>query len=33
LRSGMQSLDLSGLAVGTYFLCTETGTQRFMIQR
>jgi hypothetical protein len=29
----MQSLDLSGLAMGAYFLRTDTGTQRFMIQR
>jgi hypothetical protein len=33
LRRGMQSLDLSGLAMGAYFLRTDTGTQRFMIQR
>lgn len=33
LHSGIQTLDLSSLDVGAYFLRTETGTQRFMIQR
>ena len=33
LRSGIQLLDLSNLETGAYFLRTETGIQRFIIQR